>query len=444
MVIRPQPGPQKQFLQCEADIAIYGGAAGGGKSWAILAEPLRHNCNPKFGAVIFRRTTVQIKKEGGLWDESEALYPALGATGRRQAMQWKFPSGATITMAHLEHDKNRFDWQGAQIPFMGFDEITHFSSKQFWYLSSRLRSTSGVSGYIRATCNPDPDSWVAEFISWWINQDTGYAIPERSGVVRYFWRVKDQLIWGDSAEELIEKFPDAQPKSVTFIASSVHDNKILLEKDPSYLATLMSLPHVEREQLLKGNWKVRPAAGMYFKAHLFGIVDEPPADVVARVRYWDRAATEKRPDNDPDATAGVKLSKDRQGIYYVEDCRKMFATPHVVEQAVVNTAGQDGKDVRIGYMQDPGSAGVSEAQAMARALDGYTVSFKTATGDKQTRAKPIASQAGAGNVKLVRGPWNAEFLRILENFPMGGHDDEVDALSGAHEMIAAGINIFVA
>ena len=86
-------------------------------------------------------------------------------------------------------------------------------------------------------------------------------------------------------------------------------------------------------------------------------------------------------------------------------------------------------------MQDPGSAGVNEAQATARALDACNVRFPTASGDKETRAKPISAQCEAGNVKLVRGLWNDDFLRELENFPAGRHDDAVDALSGAYEQI---------
>jgi predicted phage terminase large subunit-like protein len=86
-------------------------------------------------------------------------------------------------------------------------------------------------------------------------------------------------------------------------------------------------------------------------------------------------------------------------------------------------------------MQDPGSAGVAEAQATARALDGFNVRFVPATGDKETRAKPVSAQAEAGNVKIVRGLWNDSFLRVIENFPVGKKDDEVDSLSGAHEQL---------
>ncbi len=125
--IAPQPGPQAAFLASPADIAIYGGAAGGGKTWALLAEPLRHIANPGFGAVVFRRTTVQVRNEGGLWDESERLYPLLGGKGFSSALEWRFPSGASVRFAHLEHDRNVYDWQGAQAPLIAFDELNQFT-----------------------------------------------------------------------------------------------------------------------------------------------------------------------------------------------------------------------------------------------------------------------------------------------------------------------------
>ncbi len=126
---------------------------------------------------------------------------------------------------------------------------------------------------------------------------------------------------------------------------------------------------------------------------------------------------------------------DPRGVYYVLDCVKLFATPHAVEKEMLRCAKLDGIGTTIGFMQDPGSAGVAEAQSTARALDGYNVRFAPATGDKETRAKPVSVQTEAGNVHLIRGHWNENFIRVLENFPVGRHDDEADALSGAHEML---------
>jgi len=191
--IKPQPGPQTAFLSSPADIAIYGGGAGGGKTWGLLMEPLRHVSNPGFGAVFFRRSTVQIRNEGGLWDESAVLYPQIGGDPKEHTLSWAFPTGASVSFAHLEHDKTRFNWQGSQIPLICFDELTHFSAVQFWYMVSRNRSMCGVRPYIRATCNPDADSWVADLIAWWIDQDTGLPIAERAGKLRWFVRVGEDL-----------------------------------------------------------------------------------------------------------------------------------------------------------------------------------------------------------------------------------------------------------
>jgi predicted phage terminase large subunit-like protein len=397
---------------------------------------LYHIANRLFRAILFRRTIPMIRLQGGLLDTSEQIYPTLGAVLNQSALAWRFPSGATVKFAGLEHPQDRFNYQGAQIPLIMFDELVQFTAEQFWYLLSRCRSMSGVRGYVRAATNPDPDSWVRTFLAWWIDDDTGLPIRSRSGAQRWFARMGDELVWGDSRGELVGKFgPDADPKSVTFIPASVFDNRILLENDPAYLSNLKALPRIDRERLLSGNWNVRATAGSYFRREWFGLVEVAPREVVARCRYWDRAATEKRSDNDPDATVGLLLSKDAQGIYYVEDVRKMFASPHTVEKAMRACAQQDGCSTTVGYMQDPGSAGVNEAQATARALDGCNVRFSAASGDKATRAKPVSAQAEAGNVKVVRGLWNDEFLRVLENFPAGSHDDEVDALSGAYEQL---------
>jgi predicted phage terminase large subunit-like protein len=441
--LRPQSGPQERFLQSAADICIYGGSAGSGKTFALLLEPLFDMGNARFRAVIFRRTVPMIRQPGGLLDTSESVYPLLGAKVNQSVLEWTFPGGATVKLAGMELDGDRYSWQGSQIPLICFDEVQEFSENQFWFMVSRNRSTSGARSRIRCTCNPDADSWLRTFLAWWIDPASGFAIKERAGVLRWFARAGDSLVWGDSREELVEKFgPDCSPKSCTFIPAHIGDNRILLEKDPAYLSNLKALPLVERARLLDGNWNVRATAGNYFRREFFSIVDAAPKEIQSRVRYWDRAATEKRPGNDPDATIGLLLSKDRQGIYYVEDVRKMFATPHAVEKAMRDCAEQDGRNTTVAFMQDPGSAGVAEAQATTRALDGFCVKFAPATGSKEIRAKPVSAQAEAGNIKLVRGLWNDEFLRVLENFPAGKHDDEVDGLSGAHAILCTPTGAF--
>ena len=440
--IRPQPGPQTDFLMSKADIAIYGGAAGDGKSFSLMLEPLYHIDNANFRCVVFRRTVPMLRAPGSLWDASRTIYTRLGAEAREQSLEWRFPSGALIKFSGMELEADCYAWQGSEICLLAFDELAQFSEKQFFYLLSRNRSTCGVRPYVRGTCNPDVDCWLRNFLAWWIDADTGLPIPERAGVLRWFVRRDDSLTWGDTRQELVEEFgDDAEPKSVTFIPARVTDNKLLLARDPGYIANLKALPLVDRARLLHGNWNVRAAAGNYFRCDWFTVVDRAPAEVVARVRFWDRAASEQRPGTDPDATVGLLLSKDAHGTYFVEHVAKMFCTPGAVTAAMVRTATADGKATTVCFHQDPASAGVFEAQATARALDGFNVRFATATGSKETRAKPISAQAEAGNVKIVRGPWNDDFLRELENFP-GKHDDAVDALSGAHGRLSAGSGAF--
>lgn len=236
-----------------------------------MLDPLRDIHIPGFGGVIFRRTTTQIRNEGGLWDTSATVYPHIGAQPKESYLEWIFPKYGNnkIKFTHLEHEKNIFDWQGAQIPFIGFDELTHFSRKMFFYLLSRNRTACGVDPYVRATCNPDPDSWVAQFVSWWIDQESGYPIAERDGIVRYLIVDGDVDIWGSTKAEVIEKAwyliapmversnvnPDSFVKSVSFVSGSIYDNKELLSVNPGYLANLLSQDVATQNALLKGNWK---------------------------------------------------------------------------------------------------------------------------------------------------------------------------------------------
>ncbi len=275
--LKPQAGFQEKFLSTTADIAIGGGAAGVGKTFCELLEPLRHHDNRDFGCVIFRRTFPQITLEGGLWDSSKEIYPLLNGRANESDKAWKFPSGMKVSFRHLQHEKNIIDFQGSEIPLIMFDELTHFTKRMFFYMLSRNRSTSGVPPYIRATCNPDPDSWVSYFISWWIDQKTGFPIPERDGVLRYMTTDGGDAIWGDSVDEVISKAPHIFEneavkgielkdlvKSVTFISGKIQDNQELLKKNPQYLGNLLALEEEEKKRLLDGNWKIRLDGLMLF------------------------------------------------------------------------------------------------------------------------------------------------------------------------------------
>jgi len=270
MIIRPQEGFQTKFLSSSADIIFGGSGAGVGKTYTLLLEPIRHIKKVKgFGGVIFRRTSPQIRNEGGLWDTSMNLYSHLNATPRESMLEWIFDYGNKIKFSHLEHEKDKISWQGSQIPFIGFDELTHFSRSQFFYLLSRNRSLCGIKPYCRATLNPDPDSWVAEVLEWYIDQESGFPIMDRVGKLRYFVANGNELIWGDSKSEVYDiarpiidpmiKESGLRPedfiKSFTFITGSIYENKELMKANPEYLSNLMAQDEDTKLRLLYSNWK---------------------------------------------------------------------------------------------------------------------------------------------------------------------------------------------
>lgn len=447
--LSPQPGPQTAFMCSPADIVIFGGAAGGGKSYALLMEGLRHKDIAGFSGVVFRKNYTQITASGGLWDAASKLYSQVqGAKPKKTPkLHWLFsPSNARMHFAHLEREEDLMSWQGTEICYLAFDELTHFSRHQFLYMLSRNRSTCGIRPYVRATCNPDSDSWVAEFISWWINQDTGYPIYERSGVIRYMCVVNDTIYWGSNPHELAQEHGVnvEECKSVTFIASKLTDNKVLMAKDPSYMANLKALAEIDKERLLYGNWKIRPAAGMYFKTEQFTFVDAVPKNIIAYARSWDLAATEPTPLNpDPDATAGVLMGLLDDGRVIVLDVKRKQIKANDARNLLRNMAAIDQgkyKFVQITIPQDPGQAGKAQAQSLVSMLAGYSVEIVSPTGSKEVRATPFASQVQAGNVLILKGEWNDMYLAELESFPESKHDDMVDASSDAFNKLMHATN----
>lgn len=231
----PQP-KQAQFMRRLEDEALYGGAAGGGKSDCALVEALRQINIPHYRGLILRKTYPQLSE---LIDRSHTLYSDFcrGAVYNESKHYWKFPSGAKIYFGSLAHQDDRYNYQGKRYDFIDFDELTQFTFDEYSYLFSRNRpSGAGTRCYMRAQANPGGigHGWVKErFIT---------PAPPLT------------TIW----ESVKVRFPDGheeeRKKSRIFVPSTVFDNKILLENDPDYLTRLASLPEAERAALLYGDW----------------------------------------------------------------------------------------------------------------------------------------------------------------------------------------------
>jgi predicted phage terminase large subunit-like protein len=179
---------------------------------------------------------------------------------------------------------------------------------------------------------------------------------------------------------------------------------------------------------------------MFFRRADFRTLPVAPVKpaVSARVRYWDRAATEARPGADPDWTVGVLMSRTVDGLFVIEHVIRAREEPAGVYRLIKSTAAADhaaDADTWQVLEQEPGSSGKADAQAIARELAGCNVRIVAPSGDKVTRAKPLSAQAAVGNCAIVGAVWNLSFLDELESFPKG-HDDQVDAASGAFNQLA--------
>ena len=272
-----QLGGQEKMLNSSADIIIGGGCRGGSKSFTLLMEALKDIKNQNFRSVIMRH---EINDLSDLVETSYKLYNPFGKYNKsKNDMTWNFDKGGYLEFSYhadsVEDFKKRF--QGHQYSYVGVDEITHMDYTKFKYMVTCNRNAYSIRNRIIGTCNPDPDSWVAKFIDWWIGED-GFPIPERDGIVRYCFMDGDStsgIYWGDTKEEVyqqcketIDKYwraeyeqygtpQDLFIKSATFIEAKLSDNIQLMRSDPTYLANLANQSEEQRARDLDGNWKYR-------------------------------------------------------------------------------------------------------------------------------------------------------------------------------------------
>lgn len=386
-------------MNVKADVIVFGGAAGSGKSRLLLLRPLQHIDDPNFTGIIFRRTQEALKKGGSVWPESKKLYRPLKTKCNEKDRKHYFDSGAVLAFDGLQHvGDEENNYQGSQFSFIGFDEGTHYEESQILYLIGRLRSDAENDSYCMITCNPDPDSWLLKWVEWYLDEE-GYPIREKGGTIRYFITIDDSPVFADSEEELIKNFPeqcfvtdDKGEKhkvisTYTFIDGTIYDNPALIRQEPKYLAKLKGQSRVNQARLLHGNWYAREEGSNYWKRD-WCKNKKAPINAVS-VRAYDKAGSEpSEVYKYPDFTASIKLSKNREGFYYIQgsfhpdfkddgsDILGRFRKRAGARDALILAQAQDdGTDIKIVLPQDPGSAGKTEYQEAAKRLvtEGFVV-----------------------------------------------------------------------
>ncbi len=387
---------QMLFLVSMHEEVLFGGAAGGGKSIAILMAALQRVILPGYHALLLRRTFADLAQPDALMSIADNWLTPTTAQWEGSSKTWHFPPyDSTLTFGYLDTEKDKYRYQGPQFQFIGFDELTQFTETQYLYLSSRLRRSKANKALpiMRATSNP--------------------------GGVGHEW-VKNRFIG-----------PNKHPSAI-MIRSLIDDNPSLEAEE--YKAKLSRLDAVTRAQLLHGDWDIMPSGNM-FKRHWFNIIELPPREYIRAVRFWDLAATPVSIENpDPDWVVGVRMVKTHAGRVVVTDVRRFRGTPAEVEANVRQTALIDGKDTGIFIEEEPGSNGHLLIDNYRRhVLVGYTVMGVKSTGDKIYRARPYSAAAEGGQIDLVRGHYINSYLDELCIFPAEKevHDDQVDASSGA-------------
>lgn len=249
IIFAPNPGPQEDFLASSEQEVLYGGAAGGGKSYAMVADPVRYFNNGQSRGLLVRRSTEELRE---LISVSKELYPRAipGIKFMERDKTWVAPSGATLWMSYLDRDEDVMRYQGQAFNWIGLDELTQWPSPFAWnYMRSRLRATSasGLPLYMRATTNPGGPGhfWVkGMFIDPAPENTPFWATNEHGEIIRF----PDKHKW--AGKPLFKR---------RFIPANLFNNPYLAE-DGMYEANLLSMPEHQRRQLLEGDWSIAEGA----------------------------------------------------------------------------------------------------------------------------------------------------------------------------------------
>lgn len=420
----------------------------------MLLTALKFMSVPNSTGVIFRRTSTMIKAPGSIWHEAVNMYGGLfkDIRIRHRDLEIVFPNKSVLKFSHMQHASNMYDHKGAQYSFVGYDEATDFEEEMITFMFSRMRNANVSYAPQMFLCtNPNYHSFLRNWIEdFYLNPLDGTPLKEKSNVERWFAVVDGKMLWYDSKEEAEAVHGVGKDNGVrTFrsIKALVEDNKPLLRNNPSYISNLMSLGRVAQLIMLHGSWTAREETSGYFKRDWTSLVDRPPIVVKSRVRSWDLAFTKpgEGSSRNPDYTAGVLMSKDKTGIYTIEDVVTMRDRVHAVENLIFETAVRDGTDTIITIPQDPNAQAGAYARDLQRRLSerGFTCRLMKPVRSKVTRFAPFASCAEARFVNVVTASWNKEFFDQLEIFDGSGKhkDDIVDGCSDAFLTLNRSVDI---
>lgn len=428
---------------------MFGGAAGGGKSDALLMAALQYVDVPGYAALILRRTWPDLALPGAIMDRATQWLNDTPATKREGGRLWIFPSGARLQFGHLGNEQDKYRYQSAEFQFVGFDELTQFPEEsQYDYLFSRVRrpalscmnctkplqklleKNTGRQRWIhtrtidRKTCKSVvPDPKVLEQYPPAPDGTSIFDVPLRvrsatnPGGRGMLW-VKDRLVNSKTRR-----------KDTVFVPSTLNDNPSL-DQD-GYKESLEYLNAVDKERLLHGDWEIVEQGDIFDRGD-FTFVDRAPANIKYKVRFWDFAASEGK----GDWTVGALCGVTDDGMFVIEDVVRIQKHSHDVEKVVMKTANVDGIKVAIRQEQEPGSSGKAIVDHYRRnVLMGYNYDGIRSTGSKEARATAFSSYVKGGKVLCLSDRWTRPMLDEMEQFPRGIHDDQVDAVSGAFNFL---------
>lgn len=472
-MFKPASKKQEMFIQSQAFLTVFGGAAGSGKSFLSLMRFLYWVEDPNFVGYVFRKNATDLKGGGGAFREAVRMYKAYDSRVKytKQPMCIYFPSGATINFTGLDGESGMNAIQGIQISAAMLDEATHFSEEEVMWIISRLRTTANMSPCLWLTCNPDPSSFLCKWLESFYLHPRGTVLDgadiggrpnkEKDGIIRYYLRVGNEMVWGDTEKELIDKYSHSYPKdsdgnttckprTFSFISATCLDNPPLLAANPDYISSLASLPRVTKERLLEGNWYAREENSGYFKREWCEVIDRCDVPIKRSVRCWDIASTkptEATPH--PDYTASTQMGKGEDGYIYIFDARRDRISILDVIDWIADTAIEDqtysSTRVETYIPQDPNAQAKYATQQWIMKLAGKGIPVRVIKASphksKLDKFLPFAAVAEAGMVKVVRGEWNEMFFNELESYTGGRStaylkDDILDTISDGFAKLA--------